>query len=193
MWNHRNVLIGVDDKVFDTLKKYSKIGGILFLVLGFIGIVFPSFMTFSTVVFVSYLMLFAGLSSGGMTWMSNKEDWAGWLKSFLLVGVSLFMLFYPLQGIATLGLLFSIYFFMDAFAGFGLAFSAKGKKHRLFWIFNALMSLVLAVVFIIGWPFSSIWLVGLFVGASLFFDGIALLVGSTVLGEMEEEKVKTEK
>jgi uncharacterized membrane protein HdeD (DUF308 family) len=188
MWNHKNILIGVDDKVFDKLKKYSKIGGILFLVLGLIGIIFPSFMTFSTVVFVSYLMLFAGLSSGWMTWISNKEDWAGWLKSFLLVGISLFMLFYPLQGVATLGLLFSIYFFMDAFAGFGLAFSAQGSQHKWLWIFNAAMSLLLAVVFMVGWPFSSIWLVGFFVGVSLFFDGIALLMGSTVLGELEKEK-----
>jgi len=184
MWNHKNILIGVDDALFDKLKKYSKIGGILFLVLGLMGIIFPSFMTFSAVVFVSYLMLFAGISSGWMTWMSNKEDWAGWLKSFLLVGVSLLMLFYPMQGVATLGLLFSIYFFMDAFAGFGLAFSAQGNRHRWFWIFNALMSLLLAIVFMVGWPFSSVWLIGFFVGVSLFFDGIALLIGLTALDKI---------
>jgi len=187
MWNHKSILLGVDDTLLDKFKKYSKIGGILFVVLGLIGIIFPSFMTFSAVVFVSYLMLFAGISSGWMTWVSNKEDWAGWLKSVLLVGVALLMLFYPMQGVATLGLLFSIYFFMDAFAGFGLAFSAQGSKHRWLWIFNALMSLVLAVVFMIGWPFSSIWLVGFFVGVSLFFDGVALLMGASVLGAIEKE------
>jgi uncharacterized membrane protein HdeD (DUF308 family) len=187
MWNHKNILIGVDDELLKKFKKYSKIGGILFLLLGTIGIAFPSFMTFSTVIFVAYLMLFAGLSSAWMTWMSNKEDWAGWLKSFLLIGVSLLMIFYPLQGVATLGLLFSIYFFIDAFAGFGLAFSAQGAKHRWFWAFSALMSLVLAIIFMVGWPFSSILLVGFFVGVSLFFDGIALLMGSTVLGKLEEE------
>jgi len=188
MWNNKSILIGVDDALLERFKKYSKFGGILFLVLGLIGIVFPSFMTFSTVVFVSYLMLFAGLSSSWMTWMSNKEDWAGWLKSFLLVGVSLLMIFYPLQGVATLGLIFSIYFFMDAFAGFGLAFSAQGAKHRWFWVFNAVMSLILAVVFMLGWPFSSIWLIGFFIGVSLFFDGVALLMGVTLLGELKDNK-----
>ena len=188
MWNHKNILIGVDDALLDKFKKYSKIGGILFLVLGLIGIIFPSFMTFSTVVFVSYLMLFAGLSSGWMTWMSNKEDWAGWLKSFLLVGVALLMMFYPLQGVATLGLVFSLYFFMDAFAGFGLAFSAQGAKHRWLWAFNALTSFILAIVFMIGWPFTSLWLIGFFIGVSLLFDGIALFVGVTVLTEFKEDK-----
>ncbi len=188
MWNHKNILVDIDDTLVDKLKEYSKTGGILFLVLGIIGIIFPSFMTFSTVVFISYLMLFAGLSSGWMTWMSNKEDWAGWLKSFLLVGVALLMLFYPLQGVATLGLLFSIYFFMDAFTGLGLAFSVqKDKKHRWFWVFNALTSLILAIIFMVGWPFSSVWLVGFFVGISLFFDGVALLIGANVLGRLNNE------
>jgi uncharacterized membrane protein HdeD (DUF308 family) len=193
MWNHKNILIGIDDNLLKRFKKYSKVGGILFLLLGAIGIIFPTFMTFSTVVFIAYLMLFAGLSSAWMTWMSNKEDWAGWLKSFLLVGVSLFMLFYPLQGVATLGLLFSIYFFMDAFAGVGLAFSAQGDKHRWFWAFNGLMSFVLAVIFMVGWPFSSIWLVGFFVGVSLFFDGVALLMGATVLDKIVQQDKKEEK
>ena len=29
---------------------------------------------------------------------------------------------------------------------------------------------------IAGWPFSSLWLVGLFIGISLLFNGIALLM-----------------
>ncbi len=188
MWNHKSILIGVDNSLLEKFKTYSKVGGVLFLILGAIGMIFPSFMTFSTVIFVSYLMLFAGLSSAGMTWMSNREDWAGWLKSFLLIGVALLMLFYPMQGVATLGLLFGIYFFMDAFAGFGLAFSAQGAKHRWLWAFNALMSLVLAVVFMVGWPFSSIWLVGFFIGVSLFFDGIALLMGANILGKLNDKQ-----
>ena len=187
MWNHKSVLLNVDDRLLNKLKKYSKIGGVLFLILGLIGIIFPSFMTFSTVVFISYLMLFAGLSSCLMTWVTNREDWAGWLKSFLLVGVSLSMLFYPLQGVATLGLLFSIYFFIDAFAGFGLAFSAQEDKHKWLWMLNALISLVLAIIFMLGWPFSSILMVGFFIGMSLFFDGIALLMGASILGKLNND------
>ena len=189
MWNHKNINIEIDKSIVDTFKKYSKIGGVLFLFLGVIGMVFPAFMTFSTVVFIAYLMLFAGLSSGWMTWMSNREDWAGWLKSFLLVGVSLLMLFYPMQGVATLGLLFSIYFFIDAFAGFGLALSAHGSKHQWFWLFNAFISLLLAIVFIVGWPFSSILLVGFFIGMSLLFDGIALLIGANILDKFNDKEL----
>jgi uncharacterized membrane protein HdeD (DUF308 family) len=35
---------------------------------------------------------------------------------------------------------------------------------------------VLAIVFIAGWPFTTAWLVGLFIGIGLFVDGLSLLM-----------------
>jgi len=192
MWNNSTLQIEINRSIVSNLKKYAKISGILFIILGTLGIFFPTFMSISAVVLVSYLMLFAGISSGIFTWMSNKKDWAGWLKSFLLVGASLIMLFYPMQGVATLGLVFAIYFFMDAFAGFGLAFSLKDDKHWWLWLINAITSLILGVLFIIGWPMSSLFLVGIFVGISLLFDGIALLVGGSYLEEIDNEAKKVD-
>ena len=193
MWINSTLKMNIDKDILNTFKKYAKIGGFLFIILGVIGILFPTFMTLGTLIFVSYLMLFAGVSSATLTWISNRKDWAGWLKSLLLIGVALYMIFYPMSGVATLGLLFSLYFFMDAFGSFGLGFSAQDTKHRWVWFFNALTSFVLAIIFIIGWPFTSLWLVGFFVGISLFFDGIALIVGSYAVDELEEETTKKEK
>ena len=188
MWKYTTLEMDMNKTLVDKFKKYSKIGGSLFIILGLIGIFFPTFMTFGTLVFVSYLMLFAGISAGALTWISNRNDWTGWLKSFILVAVAAYMIFYPIQGVATLGLLFSIYFFMDAFTGLGLTFSANEQKHKWIWLLNAVTSFALAVIFLIGWPFSSLWLVGFFVGVSLFFDGIALLVGGSFLNALEEKK-----
>jgi len=100
------------------------------------------------------------------------------------------MIFYPMQGIAALGLLFAIYFFTDAFAGFGLAFSMKPQKMWWLWLVNAVTSLVLGVIFIVGWPFSSLFMVGLLVGISLLFDGVALLSGGIFLDEIDKEEKK---
>jgi len=187
MWNNSTFQIELNKSTVSKLKKNAKIAGILFIILGVLGVVFPTFMSVSTVIFVSYLMIIACISSGWFTWVSNREDWAGWLKSVLLVGVSLIMLFYPMQGVATLGLVFAIYFFMDAFAGFGLAYSLRKDKYWWLWLINAITSFVLGVLFIMGWPLSSLWLVGLFVGISLLFDGFALLVGGIFLEDIDEQ------
>ena len=188
-WNEDlNLEMNINKNLVDSFKKYSKIGGTLFIILGIIGIVFPIVMSLTTLAFVSYLMIAAGLFSGWLTWQSNKEDWAGWLKSFILALTGVFMIIYPTLGIATLGLLFAIYFFMDAFAGFGLAYSLKPQKVWLLWLFNAITSLILGILFVIGWPFSSMYLVGLLVGISLFFDGIALLTGGVMVDKMEKKQ-----
>jgi uncharacterized membrane protein HdeD (DUF308 family) len=179
MWNYP-----IEDNLFEKFSKYSKIAGIIFIILGIIGILEPVFMSLATVTFVSWLMLFAGLMAAYFTYISNKSDIAGWLKSFLLIAIALFMIFYPMSGVGTVGLLLAIYFFMDSFAGFSLALSMRPEKGWLWWLINAIFSMLIGVLFIVGWPFSSLYLIGLLVGFSLFFDGISLLVTGSIFKKM---------
>ena len=169
-------------------KKQAKLAGILFMILGLIGALYPVFTSLATVIFVSWLMLFAGILAGYFTFVTDKSDFGGWLKSIILVGVAIYMLASPLGGIATLGLLFSIYFFMDAFSGFMLASSLYPNKGWGLWAINAVLSLVMAVIFVMNWPFSSLYLIGLLVGFSLFFDGIALLMAGNALEELNKNE-----
>jgi len=64
---------------------------------------------------------------------------------------------------------------MDAFGSFLMAYHLKHMKGRGWMAFNGIISLLLASLFIIGWPVSSLWIVGLYISISLFFDGWALL------------------
>ncbi len=190
MWKwheNLNLEMNINKNLVDNFKKHAKISGSLFVLFGAIGILFPTFMSVTTVMLVAYLMMFAGISAGVLTYRSNKEDWAGWLKSFILVLSSFILLYYPIQGAAALGLVFAIYFFTDAFSGFGLAFSLRPQKIWLVWFFNAITSLALGVLFVIGWPTSSLFLIGILVGVSLLFDGIALLLGGAFVQDVDDK------
>jgi len=190
MWRwHKNLNLemNINKNLVDNFKKHAKISGSIFVLFGAIGILFPAFMSITTVMLVAYLMMFAGISSGVMTYRSNKEDWAGWLKSFILVFASFILLYYPIQGAAALGLVFAVYFFTDAFAGFGLAFSLRPQKVWIVWLFNAITSFALGVLFVIGWPKSSLFLIGILVGISLLFDGISLLLGGAFVEDIDDK------
>ena len=189
MWNYNNLppQMHLDQSTIKRFKKYAKISGVFFIVLGLVGIFLPYVLSLTTLMFVMYLMLITGVMSAWMTWTTNRNDWAGWLKSIMLIGSAILMLIYPMEGVAVLGLLFSIYFFMDAFAGFGLAFSLKPAKGWWIWLLNAITSLLLGALFLYGWPMNSIVLVGLFVGISLIFDGIALLSGVKIIDSLDKE------
>jgi uncharacterized membrane protein HdeD (DUF308 family) len=53
------------------------------------------------------------------------------------------------------------------------------------WVINAILSMIIGIIFVAGWPFTSMYLVGLLVGFSLFFDGIALLMGLSFWKKMD--------
>ena len=52
--------------------------------------------------------------------------------------------------------------------------------------FNGVISALLDTLFLIGWPGTSLWLVGLYVGISLLFDGWALIVIGWMLRKGEQ-------
>ncbi|MDD5405424.1 MAG: DUF308 domain-containing protein [Sulfurovaceae bacterium] len=179
MWKYPS-----ESELFVKFGKYAKITGVIFFILGLAGIFAPVFMTMITVAFVAWLMLFAGIFAGYFTWLSDRSSWIGWFKSFVLVFVSLFMIFSPLGGAATLGMLLAVYFFTDSFSSFAMTSMQYPNKTWWIWLINGLLSFALGIVLVVGWPFSSLYLVGLFIGVSLFFDGIALFFTGSFLNKI---------
>jgi len=177
--NNKNLL--------DRFSKSSKIYGILFLILGLAGIIFPYIMSITTAIMYAWLLLFGAIMIGLYTWQTNKKDWLGWLKTVIFLITSILMILNPITAVAVLGILFAIYFFMDAFASMALAFELKPEKMWWMSLLNGLLSFVIGIYFIIGWPISSMFLVGFLVGISLFFDGIVLLSLGNVAKNLEKE------
>ena len=176
-----------DVMMIDKFKKYGKIAGALFMVLGFIGILFPFATSYVTVVFVATLLFIGGIVAGYFTYLTDKSDALGWLKSFLLIVVAFYMIYNPLGGVTTLAMLLSIYFFMDAFSSFTIGLSAHPQKGHFIWFFNAALSLFVAIFLVFNMPFGSMYMIGLLVGFSLFFDGLAIFMGAKVFGDFDKD------
>ncbi len=157
-------------------RKHSIIAGIIFILLGAVGIIFPAVMSIATTLFIGWLLFFGGILAGYHNYQAHKKEWLGWLKAFLLVLMGLVIVFYPMSGIATLGLLLAIYFLLDGFGSFGMAFTLRPMKGWWWMLVNSIISIALGILFLIGWPLSSLLLIGLLVGISLFFDGLTLLM-----------------
>jgi len=183
----RHTLLLNNKDLLEKFSKSSKIYGIIFLLLGLTGIIFPYIMSLTTGMLYAWFLLFAGTMVGFHTWQTNKKDWLGWLKTMIFILIGAFMLMNPITAVATLGILFAIYFFMDAFASIALAFELKPTKMWWMPLLNGILSLIIGSYFIIGWPISSMFLVGFLVGISLFFDGISLLTLGSVAKKLEEE------
>jgi uncharacterized membrane protein HdeD (DUF308 family) len=80
----------------------------------------------------------------------------------------------PLDGAAALALLLSFYLLLDAFGSFALARDLRPTTGWGWMTASGVVDLALIVFFTLGWPASSLVVLGIFVGASLLFDGAAL-------------------
>jgi uncharacterized membrane protein HdeD (DUF308 family) len=172
-----NYKIFIDDT--DLLRrfiKYSRIYGAVFMILGAVGMIFPALLSAGTAILMGWLLLIAGMLSGVQTWQFNRREWYGWLKTAIYLLTGFFIILNPLPGIIALGMLFALYFLIDGAAGIALALMAKPEPFWWIALINGVLSAVIGVYFFlaIADPLKMVWLVGIFVGINLFFNGVML-------------------
>ena len=187
-------------RLFDeqTLKRYSTqtiVAGVLMVLLGLVGVFAPTLMSLVVVNFLAWLFLFSAIVQGVITWKSYRSAFSAWLKPVISLIAALLLLFFPFEGVAAVGMLLATYLLVDAYSS--LTFGWQYRPNRGWWLMiaNGILSILLAIIIIIGWPFSSIVLVGLLVGISLFFDGVTLIafgVGAKKTGAEVNDRQKRE-
>ena len=178
----------IDKEVLKSFGGYTFVVGGLLILLGTIGILLPNVMSLGTDIFVAWLLLIGGAVWATHTFQYSPASVMDWLKPVVLLIIGGVMLFYPAGGVAGVGLLLAIYLLMDAFSSFVLAQAVYPAKGWGLMSINGVASVLLAALFMAGWPETSFWLVGLFVAISLVFDGWALLFIGWAL--RKEEGVK---
>ncbi len=168
----------------DPTKKMQssiKITGILLVILGIAGILLPQALSLAIEVFFGSLMIIAGVLLAYHNYQNVFSSFVNWLKPLILIVGGVLLLVFPSSGIAAIMLVLSFYFFTDAFASFGLSQQRYPHSGWMWMTFNGILSALLAILILIGWPQSSLIYLGIFVGISLLFDGIALfMLGRTI-------------
>ena len=162
----------------ETLKKFSTltiIGGVMMLIVGSIGIFAPGIMSLTVALLLGWLFVTSAIVQGYVTYKSYRKSFSAWLKPTLSFITGMLFLVFPVEGVAVAAVLLAAYLLVDAFSSFGLAMDYKPHKWWWLHIVNALLSLVLAILIMLGWPVSSLFWVGLYAAISLLFDGVVLL------------------
>lgn len=160
----------------ETTRKRLRVAGWLLVAVGIAGVVLPQVLGLALSLLIALLLILAGALSAYAAWTSYTRTNTGWMKPAILITLGLIIAFYPKMGTAAIGLILIIYFLMDGFANLLLGLELRPLPGWGWSVFNGIASLLLAMIFIGGWPFDSHWLVGLLVGISLLLDGIALLM-----------------
>ena len=181
-WEKKLDMHPLDEK----FGSYTLAIGALLIVLGIVGIIFPTLMSLATGVFAASLLFIGGIFWAIHTYRYNPTVVVDWFKPALLLIIGGLMLFYPLSSVAMIALLLAIYLLLDAMASFTLAQAIHPAKGWGWMAFNGVVSALLAILLLVGWPDTSLWLVGIFVGISLLFDGVVLVAIGRMLRKGEQ-------
>lgn len=148
--------------------------GIIMIVIGLIGIILPNLISLTINTFIGGIFLLSAMALGFIAWRTRSRSYTMWLKPFILLALALLVLFHPAVVLSVLGLLLALYFLFDGFASVALAMEIKPASGWRFMLFDGVLSFAMGILVLLNWPLGSSWIIGLLIGISFLFDGIAL-------------------
>jgi uncharacterized membrane protein HdeD (DUF308 family) len=151
--------------------------GIVQIILGTIALGESVFMTLFSVVMLGWLLIIGGISSVIHAFMERK--WNGFiidlLTGLLYVVVGFMMAANPGEAAVTLTLIISLFLMIGGI--FRIVEGLVGELPHKGWVLlNGVVTLVLGILIWRRWPFSGLWVIGLFVGIEMLLYGWSLVM-----------------
>jgi uncharacterized membrane protein HdeD (DUF308 family) len=153
----------------------SLISGILLVVLGVFAVILPNVSTIFTETWIASFLIVAGVTKLIYTFQTRAEQGFIWklLLGVLYIATGILLIASPRAGILTLTLLLGSFLLTEGVFELVLAFRLRPRENWLWILTNGIVTLVLGAMIWSQWPFNAPWLLGTFVGISIFFTGIS--------------------
>jgi uncharacterized membrane protein HdeD (DUF308 family) len=157
---------------------WSLVLSVLMIGAGVLAIGLPMVAGIAVGALVAWLLLFSGVLHLVFAWRSHAAGAVVWeiLLGVVYGAIGVYLLVYPLVELASLTLAVAIYLCAEAVLEFVLWFQHRPSAGRGWLLFDAIVTLVLALMIASTWPSSATWVIGTLVGISMFFSGISRLV-----------------
>ena len=148
---------------------------VLELVLGFILLSFPLMLGLSAVWVSGFVLGVAGLVRLVQSITRREDRWWNLLAAVLYLLIGVFTVLMPMLSMEWWTLFIGACLFTAGVIRMAVAIGMR-KENGGFWrFFNALISLVLGVMVIWGWPESSAWFIGTIIAVEMIFSGWTLM------------------
>jgi uncharacterized membrane protein HdeD (DUF308 family) len=153
--------------------------GLLLILLGMIAIAAAVFVTLATMVFFGCLLLLAGILQ--TMHAIAFRGWSGFyidlIVGLLYVVIGLMVVFHPGATAVALTLIIAVLLILSGIFRIVIAW-AVSYQNRVWLFLHGIVNLLLGFVILSSWPVSGSWIIGLFIGIDMIFNGVSL----TMLG-----------
>ena len=152
--------------------------GILLVIFGIVAIARPVYATIASTLVFGWLFIFAGITQLVYAFGSRGAGQFVWklLLGVLYVGAGIIVLFNVLEGAIALTLVLGITIFVQGALQVIFAFGIRPARNWGWVLFSGILAIILGILIWSGWPFNADWIIGLWVGISLLFNGIWMIL-----------------
>jgi uncharacterized membrane protein HdeD (DUF308 family) len=151
--------------------------GIVLIVLGTIAIGSTFVMTIASVFFFGWLLIIGGVMEVIHAFWHKR--WAGFfldlLTGILYVVAGWMMVTNPAESALLLTLIIAMFLVFEGVFRIVAALAAR-YPHWGWVMFNGIISLILGIMIWRQWPYSGLWVIGLFVGIEMLLNGWSLVM-----------------
>ena len=147
--------------------------GVIFLILGVVGLGRVLTLTVASVLFFGILLLI-----GGVVQLFESVKCKGWksmlwhvLIAILYILIAIEIIARPMVASALLTLLLAIGIILVGIVRVVMAIQLRGIRNWTWPLFSGIVSIILGLIIAIGWPVSGLVVIGLFVAIELIIHG----------------------
>jgi uncharacterized membrane protein HdeD (DUF308 family) len=150
---------------------------ILLILAGLAAISLPFIAGIAASIAVAWLLLFAGVIHLFFGWHTRSAGAVIWkiLVGLAYLFAAFYMLVHPGRGLLTLTLVLAFYLFFEGIFEAVIYAHLRRLPGSAWFLFDAIVTIVLGIMIFMSWPISSVWAVGTLIGISILFSGITRL------------------
>ncbi len=151
---------------------------ILLILAGLVAICVPEISGVAITLIFGWLMVVSGVTHFIFAFKSHTTGHVIWeiLLGIVYLIAGFYLVMHPLAGLLTLTLFLACYLFFEAIFEIIQFFQIRPRHGAGWLLFDAIVTLILAVMIYGSWPSSSVWVIGTLVGISMLFSGISRLM-----------------
>jgi uncharacterized membrane protein HdeD (DUF308 family) len=151
--------------------------GCLMALLGIFAVAYAALFTVVSVLWMGWILIIAGVVEAVHAIRHHEQGHLVWyiLEALLAIVVGALLLRGPILGAIVLTILLAAYFLVAGI--FRIVAAAVLHLPSRGWVlFNGIVTLALGILIWGGWPASSFWVIGLFLGITLIMSGFARIM-----------------
>jgi uncharacterized membrane protein HdeD (DUF308 family) len=166
--------------------------GILMVLLGIAAIAEPFIATIAITVVLSWTILVVGIVRivHALQTRQNRGFWSNLAIGILYVIAGILLITNIFGAALSLTLALGVVIFAEGVFEVIAAFQTRRHPNWGWVLFSGIMAIILAILILYQWPFSAVWVLGLFAGINFLLTGVWMIILPSAISRLSHQETQ---